>query len=356
MKALLVTGLLPYNIHQHHYLREAGVEAELYGKWGIHLPNEIDGILARKPDLIHLQWPESLCLSGNPPNMESLEEYPPALRRLRESGIPILWTMHNLLPHNRRFESFWRGLYQIFADHCDVCCHHSIQGQERVLQTYTFPKRVRHVILHHGYFDLGVYPPLPKEQARQVLELPPQGRLFLNVGVIRPDKQIDELLDLFEARDREPGNLDRDRLVLAGMFFGEYGQHIKERCVGMSNVSMMEGFVDEQTLSRLINAADLFLFVHGADHLTSGAPHLSQAHLLPAIMLDTPYNREVLGDGALYVSDGPEKWARVGEFLDGSADQDLTGLRQALEFGRPPWSWKQIALKTQQVYMDLLSQ
>ena len=60
MKSLIIPGGCPYNTYQERCLQEVGVDAENYERWGIHLPDHTEKILAQKPDIIHLQWPEAV--------------------------------------------------------------------------------------------------------------------------------------------------------------------------------------------------------------------------------------------------------------------------------------------------------
>ncbi|WP_309382464.1 hypothetical protein [Cerasicoccus frondis] len=348
MKSLLISGRCPYNIHQRNSLREVGVDVEIYEDWGIHLPDHVDAILAREPDVVHLQWPESLCRHKQLSESQILADFEAALPRFRQAGVSVFWTMHNLLPHDRDRETFWRKVYQLFADHCDVCCHHSAWGMQRVKETYRFPY-ARHVVLRHGYFHEDVFPGGGKIEARSRLALPTEATIFLNVGAIRPDKQIAELLDCFAGRTNEV-------LMLAGVSNGDYAQQQVRRARSLDNVIISEGFVDDETVSLMANAADCFVFMQGDCHLTSGAPHMSQAHLLPQITLDYPYAREVLGDAALYIPADQNRFARLSKMLDSLDREAITVCREAILHSRRLWHWSVIAEETKHCYFEASQQ
>ncbi|WP_309399931.1 glycosyltransferase [Cerasicoccus maritimus] len=348
VKALLISGQCPYNIHQRNSLREAGVDAEIFEDWGIHLSDHLDAILAHAPDVVHLQWPESICRHRDLPEEQILKEFATTLPKFREAGIAVFWTMHNLLPHDRGKETFWREVYLLFAQHCDVCCHHSEWGKQRVLETYHFP-HASHVVLRHGYFHEDIFPSAPKEEARQRLNLPDDASVFLNVGAIRPDKQIAELLDAFTGRTNEV-------LVLAGAASGQYAAQQIERASTMDNVIIHAGYTDDETVCLLANAADCFLFMQGDCHLTSGAPHLSQAHQLPQITLDYPYAREVLGDAAIYIPANNQRFEKLGQLLDSLNREQLAHCREMILQRRRLWHWSVIAAETKQAYEDAVRQ
>lgn len=348
LKSLLVTGRCPYNLYQESSLREAGVDAEIFMNWGIYLPEHVDEILAKEPGIIHLQWPESLA-GMRPAEEIDLVEFAECLTRLKSRGAKLFWAMHNLLPHDRGKAEFWHELYQVFADHCDVCCHHSEVGREQVLRTYRFEKS-RHVILRHGYFEHDVHPPVERALAREQLGLPQDATIYLNVGALRPDKKTSELIECFAKRDHE-----KEFMVFAGGAGSDYGKAMLERAEAVPNVIIHNGYIPNETVSLLANAADAFLFLHGENHLTSGGPHLSQAHLLPQITVDYPYAREVLGDLAVYIPPEGDRSAALARVLDDLDPTKLRHLRDLLKYQREPWDWSRIGQQTRQAYETSLN-
>lgn len=347
MKSLIVTGRCPYQLHLRESLRNAGLESEIYENWGFHFPDHVDALLALEPDIIHLQWPESLVgINQEMSDQEILDGFAAALPRLRDAGVKLFWTMHNRLPHNRSHETLWRRLYQVFADQVDVCCHHSACGEKTVRETYDY-QRADHVILRHGYFHNDVHPALPRREARDKLGLPANATICLNVGSFRPDKQIKEVLDVFEGRD--------EWLLLAGIVQGEYGAAMADRGDAMPNALVHRGYTDNETVSLLANAADCFVFMQGEHHLTSGAPHLSQAHLLPQITLDYPYAREVMGDDAVYIPADDRRFEHFAAALDRIDPEQLAEYAHNLEISRQPWRWDVIANATKRAYQSAIS-
>lgn len=347
MKSLIVTGRCPYQLHQRDSIRAVGVDAEIYKNWGIHLPDHVDAILALEPDILHLQWPESLVgINKERDKATILADFAEVLPRLRQAGVKLFWVMHNLLPHNRQDEGLWPQLYQLFADHVDVCCHHSACGEKIVRETYNFA-HADHVILRHGFFHDDVHPALPKQEAREKLGLPQDKTIYLNVGSLRPDKQIAELLDCFEGRETW--------IALAGIVQGEYGAVQADRADAMPNAIVHRGYTDNETVSLLANAADCFVFMQGKHHLTSGAPHLSQAHLLPQITLDYPYAREVMGNDAIYIPANEQRFERLKAATEQLQPEQLAEFAKNLGTSRQPWRWDVIARDTLRAYETALA-
>lgn len=349
MKSLLITGGCPYNLYQERALQDAGVDARYLRKWGMHLPDCVEEIVSLKPDIIHFQWPEAMTRHQELSDQAILSDFSDALPRLKSSGARIFWAMHNLLPHDRNRVEMWRELYGLFARYCDVCCHHSACGKAKVLETYDFPT-AKHVILRHGYFDRDVAPQIGPKEARQRLGLPESARIFCSISSIRPDKYVEELITCF--RQRDPG---KDILLLAGLAGTDYGKRMIQLADETPNVHLTPGFIDDGLASLMANASDQFIFMHGEHHLTSGAPHLSQAHLLPQITLDYVYAREVMAEAAIYISPGSKRFEALQDCIDRSDPDESASHRKLLEERRSPWSWSLIGRETLKVYEEALA-
>ncbi|MCH2176325.1 MAG: hypothetical protein MK193_11430 [Lentisphaeria bacterium] len=60
-------------------MQKRGVDFTLYGEWGNYLPEHIEEILALQPNIINLQWPESLCKNPHKQHSENIKEVSQAL-------------------------------------------------------------------------------------------------------------------------------------------------------------------------------------------------------------------------------------------------------------------------------------
>lgn len=349
MKVVLLTGRVPYNLCQEQSLCEMGIEAQIFMDWGIHLPDHVEEILQLKPDIIHLQWPESLCRYKDLSDESVLKAFTECLPKLKSRGAKLFWTMHNLLPHDRSREALWRKVYQAFAAECDVCCHHSVWGREVVLRSYTFPHQ-RHELLRHGYVDPAATASIERSAARDRLGIPPTAHVFVSFGGLRPDKRSLELVRVF--RDRDP---DKDFLLFGGLSNLVYAREVIEEAKSVPNVIIREGWLSDEMVSHYVHAGDTFLYLHGENHLTSGAPHLSQTHLLPQITFDYPYAREVLGTALTPILGNRNPETALHQILDDFDPEQMRGQREVIEQSRHPWNWREIASETRIAYERALS-
>ena len=77
-----------------------------------------------RADLLHVQWPESLChqdwsVLGRPE-----EVIPERIRGFIGSGAKIAFTVHNLHPHQPRNDVPYRDIYNSIIELSDVIVHH----------------------------------------------------------------------------------------------------------------------------------------------------------------------------------------------------------------------------------------
>jgi len=141
----------------------------------------------RDVDLFHLHWPEWVSSDG--------AEHETLIDELTGSGIPIVWTAHNLVPHNMKRE-IWEGIYRWWASAAAAVIHHSEWGERRMRDRYSFSPTCRHVVIPHGHFG-GLYPSAstPRHIAERKLGLPPAKIRIGLLGAPRAGKGVVEFLE-----------------------------------------------------------------------------------------------------------------------------------------------------------------
>jgi hypothetical protein len=177
--------------HGHHYDRS------LYG------PLEADRRAVSRPsplgpladptvsladvDVFHLHWPEWLAFGD-------LEEHRRIADELEAAGVPVVWTVHNLTPHEKRPEVY-DPVYQLWAERAAVAIHHSAWGEARVRDRYRFGPSMRHAVVPHGHFgDLYPTAATPRDEAAARLGLPPAAIRIGVLGAPRVERRVGELL------------------------------------------------------------------------------------------------------------------------------------------------------------------
>jgi len=229
---------------------------------------------------LHLHWLHSVMRSAT-----SIKEaralgraFLGRLDAYRSAGGRLVWTVHNVLPHETRFEAAEAELCGKVAARADVVHVLAARTAEAVAPWYRLPPdRLLHVPMS-SY--AGVYPDhVPRLEARQRLHLQADELVFLALGAIRPYKDLDGVLDAWAAL--EPA---ARRLVIAGPVTEEAGvAELVARARAASGVLVEPRKIPVADMQLFLRAADVAVLPYpGA--LNSSALMLALTFGLPAIV------------------------------------------------------------------------
>ena len=371
MKVVHLPNSHIYHQHLIGALQEVGVEVDrqTWG-WGAYLPDALPDVLAAKPDLVHLHWPEALCRQPARGLVRRLirraylrsarmdEEWgrwiletAGALGQIRDAGIRIVWTLHNLRPHGVAGQERTATdlLYRAFAWQADGVVHHSRWGEQQAHAAYAFRPGCRHAVIHFGVFPDEAPAGLTKAMARQAMGIPNGEMVLLTVGAVGPRKHLDMLAEAV-------GGLPEVscRLIVVGAGRAETTNQLSAQ--GKGRVQFL-GKLDQATLSRYARAADYLVFAPDRDQLTTGGPHTSESFLRPQLTTENPYAQEVLGTAAIYCEPtvaGLRQALRQGYRRLTSTTAEYEGMVSELAARRQAHSWAAAARKTAEVYAAVL--
>ena len=240
-----------------------------------------DSATARPTVALHLHWTHTfLRNSGDRSEAEDrIARLKRALDRLLSDGGRIIWTVHNVLPHETSFpdlEASVCGAIAARASVVHVMCDATI---EAAAPWYEIPRERTVVIPHASY--LGVYPNyLSPQEARARLGLEAQHTVLTVFGGIRRYKALPALLDAFEAISARLPDL---RLVIAGKPMGYAGiAALRSRREGNRAVVAHLDRVPARDVQLYLNAADALVLPHESV-LNSGVVGLAHAFGRPVI-------------------------------------------------------------------------
>jgi glycosyltransferase involved in cell wall biosynthesis len=205
-------------------------------------------------------------------------------------------------------------------------------------------------VVPHGHYR-GVYgSPVPRGPARTALGLGDvPGRLFLHLGLLRPYKGVDDLLDAWAAHAaRHPS----DRLLVAGKpLDAAYGRRLAERAAAAPHVDLRLGFVPDDDIPAFYGAADVVVLPF-RNITTSGSLLLAMSYARPVVAPSAPGLCYVLdgADDLLYDPDAPLPEALV-RALDAAATAPLDALAARTRVACDRLDWTRIAQQTRAVYV-----
>jgi len=294
-------------------------------------------------DVLHLNWPHFDYYHDDAAEMERrMDTFVGRLELARDLGYRLVWTAHNLYPHNSRHQDIdHRGRLAIcrlataVIAHCDVAA-----GEIR----RTFGRTENLFVIPHGHF-IGVYPDdVTPEQARVELGVPTSGFAYGFFGSIQPYKGVEQLIDSFRRLPFEDG-----WLIVSGGGKADYHDQVRQCAADHPRIVL-------RTYARA-PTSDIALIMRAADVIT--LPFLA-ATTSGTLMLALSWGRPVIAPavGCLPATVTPE----AGILYD---PKDREGLSAALRSIRG-WSlqaaseaallcarrldWDEIAALTEQAY------
>ncbi len=287
----------------------------------------------RAVELLHLHWPEWFGFD-DPEIHERLVAW------LAAHGIPVVWTAHNLTPHDKRADVF-DPIYQRWADVAAGVIHHTAWGRDRMLARYRFRPDCRHEVIPHGHFG-DLWPQaasMPRADAEARLGLAPTGLRIGLVGAPRTDKRVGEFLRAVTGCRRQDL-----QVVCWSLAFGETAPDDPR-------IAIAERYrhADEATYSARLAACDAlaFPFDPDGDMLATGTLADAIGVGLPALVSDWPFLTEMLGDAGIRVG---HTAAEIAPALDALTHERLDAARAAMTALRPRFDWGPIAARTADLF------
>lgn len=290
-------------------------------------------------DLFHLHWPEWFAF-------DDLAAHRDAIARLADRRVPVVWTAHNLTPHDKDPVAY-DPVYQLWAEASDVVIHHSAWGAERMQARYRFDPATRHVVIPHGHFGDLWGPRAGRDQARARGEAalglgPCRWRIGL-VGAPRHEKQISAFLAGVAA-------CHRDDLQVVCWSLDEHDVVPDSPRIAIAEPYRM---VDEREYARRLAVCDLLAlpFDPAGDMLATGTAADVIGLGLGALVSDWPYLTEALGDAGIPCGSTPEQVAAA---LDALTDDAVVAAQAASRARQAPLSWPVLAEQTLAVFDELV--
>jgi beta-1,4-mannosyltransferase len=229
---------------------------------------------------------------------------------LKLRGVRIVWTAHNIEPHECYHTDWAFLIYRVLARRADAVIVHSHAAHEMLAQRHA-PLAPTNVIPIGNY--IGLYgPPLDRATCRAMLGLPADGPVLLCIGALRPYKHVEALIDAFAALPEGR----RGTLLIAGAAkSAAYAAELRQRAEHVAGLRLQIGYIADSEFPRYLAAADIVVLPY--------RKMLTSAMLMCALSYGRPVIAPQLGPVRELVQEGREG------FLFEPGDQE--SLKQALE-------------------------
>lgn len=304
------------------------------------------------PDILHIHWTYPFMMAKNRPmTIIKSTRFIIGLSLLKLLGVKIIWTVHNIADHERRFRLLELLFTRLLAKSCDKLIVHCPFAMKEVMKIYNRNSSSVTVIPHGSY--VGYYKnTMTYLQTREKLGFNLEDVVFLYFGQIRSYKGVPELIDAFKKL-----NDSRAKLLIVGKSIdNKISENIIYSCRDNDNIKTILEFVPDDDIQIYMNAADIVVLPY-RDILTSGAAILSMSFGKPIMSPAIGCITDLLNEkGGFLYSAKMEKG--LFETMQHVLNIDKTTLANMGRYNlrlTEQFQWSDVAKKTYDVYVNNLN-
>lgn len=303
------------------------------------------------PDIIHFHWLAPFLISDRLPlTLVKSVVTTVGLVIARLLGVRIVWTVHNVLEHDRRHPLYERTVKHVLVRLLiDALIVHCTAAYDTVAESLRLPdsERANVAIIPHGHY-IGYYKDeITREKARSELGYSADETLFLYFGKIRPYKQVPKLIESFESVEDPNARL----LIVGSSPDEDYERVVTDVARRSERIDLHLQFVPNDSIQRYLNAADIAVFPYD-EILTSGSAILGMSFGLPIVAPHIGCLPELLPTDSNILYDADETNALRGA-LERATRSDLKSMSESNLSAARALDWDQIGGETAEVYQSI---
>jgi glycosyltransferase involved in cell wall biosynthesis len=300
---------------------------------------------ASRFDVMHWHWPshEYVDTESRSETERRMTQFVDELRLARERGLRIVWTAHNLYPHNRQFHDVDVEFRRRFVELVTAIVSHCDAAVEAVRREF-HPRAPMFVIPHGNFIDV-LPPSVAREEERVALGIPDGDFAYGFIGNLLPYKGLEELIDTFRRVD--PG--DAWLLISGGTSPRSYGESIMARAADHPRIVVRTyDYAPGEAFVRVLQASEIIVLPFRAS-TTSGSLVQALSWPRPCIVphmgcLPTQMDADA---GILYPADEP---GGLETALRQARTLDLAAARHAAWRSAVRADWDDIARRHLEAY------
>jgi beta-1,4-mannosyltransferase len=221
--------------------------------------------------ILHFHWPSNRYTADTRAGTEkAVTEWAGFLDDVISRGCKVVWTAHNLVPHENPFPDLEKQGQSILVSRCHHIITHCKYAKQILLDRYRVLPEVS-VIAHPSF--ASVYPhPSSRVFARRYLKLSDDDFVVVIFGQIREYKGIEWALSAISRLDSQ-----RLRVLVVGEPGADYDiEQLKSLAERDERVSFVPGSMPSEVVAVYFGAADASLHCYKRI-LTSGSIALAQS-------------------------------------------------------------------------------
>lgn len=240
-------------------------------------------------------WPLLSCVYLNWLEVDLLPSDMLCLSLMRLSGVKIIWVFHNRLPHNCKDPSKFQRNYAFLANISSIIIIHSNASADepkKYLKSWQY-RKIKY--LPHVNYIKNYPKTISNIRAEKHLE---NDFIFLFLGLVRPYKNLEILIDSFVT-----GDFTDSKLIIAGKPTDtSYSKFLKNRYRKYKDIIMDFNFIPRQSVQKYIQAADVLVYPYDKySSLNSGAMIMAFSCARTVIVPDIAMARDFFVKGFIYM-------------------------------------------------------
>ncbi len=299
-------------------------------------------------DVWHIHWPDTHFNTRSPLKiMKHTSEILGWLKEAKSKGVKLVWTVHNLRPHERYHPYLEPFFYRPYVKLLDGWIALSQTAADEATAKFPHLKTLPSFVIPRGHYRDSHQVQVSKRVARERLGIPEEVGVVLHFGQIRRYKNVPHLVRTFRELDDEQTLL----LVAGNPRTPRLKREIEKAAQDDPRVRLHLTFIPDDDLQYYFAAADVAVLPY-KDILHSGSA-------LMALSLDTPIL--VPNMGAMEELQGKvgEAWVKMYRGMLSAADlrasqawaRGVAGQRADLN----ALEWGEVGKETWQAFREVVS-
>lgn len=292
----------------------------------------------------HVHWPESFLSSNS--IFTCLIRFGFLLSKIFLSkvfGLKIIWTVHNLCPHEHKYPFMEKLFYMGFPRVCNGFIFLSKESMKPLGWVKQINEKEKKVIFHGDYKSALKYL-IHKDEAQKLLNLDQFICVYLFFGLIRDYKGVPHLIREFMKQKKDDYCLC---IVGSAMYSTSLKKEINDLAKGHDNIIINDNFVSDEELQLWLSASDMVVLPY-TKITNSGSVLYALSAGKPVIAPKMGVFQEIhdsVGDW-VYLYDG--------DFEGGLLTKELTNFCQKTRLDLRCYEWELIADQTIEFYHNVL--
>lgn len=230
---------------------------------------------------LHLHWLGGIIGDAENEKVanERIEEFVTQINAIKLNGAKIVWTVHNILPHDSKLKEAQIHLRKELIKLADVI--HVMNEETKQLSEPFFEIPDEKIIFSPHPSYRGYYPSIAtREESRFQLKIPQDSVVYLFFGSIQAYKGLEDLISAFEELEKINANIF---LLIAGKVVNKsYFSVIKNKIQSNMKIRLIESRIPTEHVQYYFKASDYCICPYRVT-LNSGVAHLSHAFDTPVI-------------------------------------------------------------------------